>query len=152
MLRAVPLFDELKRSELKKVLRILHERTYQPDEVVFREGEPGAGMYLVRRGEVDIVIQLEGGAEQVIATLGERQFFGEMALLEDEPRSASCVATKRTELLGFFQPDLEDLLDRDPKLGSKVLWNLARLMASRLRTMNRAIRAPRLATPAQESR
>ncbi len=142
-LRAVPLFADLKDSELKKVLRVLHERTYQAGEVVFREGEPGAGMYIIKRGAVNILIRAPEGGDRVIASLGDRQFFGEMALLEDEARSATCVATERTELLGFFEPDLEGLIERDARLGSRILWRLARLMGTRLRTMNETLKATR---------
>lgn len=142
-LRAVPLFDELSTGQLKKVARLLHSRTYQAGEPVFREGDPGAGMYVVTRGAVRIVIRLPEGEERELALLGERQFFGEMALLESAPRSASAVAVERTELLGFFQPDLESLVERDSRLGSRILWNLARLMASRLRATNESLRARR---------
>ncbi len=142
-LRAVPLFADLKDSELKKLLRLLHERTYQAGEVVFREGDPGAGMYVIKRGAVNIVIRAPDGGERVIASLGDQQFFGEMALLEDVPRSATCVATAKTELLGFFEPDLEGLIERDAKLGSRILWRLARMMATRLRVMNETVKATR---------
>jgi CRP-like cAMP-binding protein len=144
-LRAVPLFAELSTGQLKKVARILHHRTYQPGEVVFREGDPGAGMYLIHHGAVRIVIRLPDGAERELAVLTDRHFFGEMALLEEAPRSASAVAVQRTELLGFFQPDLESLVERDSRLGSLILWNLARLMASRLRATNEAMKAQRQA-------
>jgi len=144
-LRAVPLFSDLKDSELKRLLRIMHERTYQPGEVIFREGDLGAGMFIIKRGAVSIVIKLPGGAERELARLSDRQFFGEMALLEDAPRSASAVARERTEVLGFFEPDLEGLLERDTKLGSRVLWQLARLMATRLRTTNESLKSQRQA-------
>ncbi len=139
-LRAQPLFAELSTAQLRKVARLLHQRTYQPGEVVFREGDPGAGMYLITRGAVRIAMRLPDGVEQELALLQGGQFFGEMALLESAPRSASAVAVQRTELLGFFQPDLESLVDRDSRLGSLILWNLARLMGSRLRAVSEARR------------
>jgi CRP-like cAMP-binding protein len=139
-LHAVPLFAELSRWQLRKVARLLHERSYEAREVVFREGDPGAGMYVVTRGEVSIVMRLPDGTEREITRLGKGQFFGEMALLESAPRSASAVATEQTELLGFFQPDLEALVERDSRLGSQLLWQLARMMASRLRATNEAMR------------
>lgn len=142
-LKAVPLFSELRPRELKKVLRLLHGRTYLANEVVFREGEPGAGMFIIKRGAVDVVIRMPDGGERVLAHLGERAFFGEMALLEEAPRSATAVAKEKTELLGFFQPDLESLIERDAELGSKICWNLARLMASRIRSMNDSLRLQR---------
>ncbi|HYV47653.1 MAG TPA: cyclic nucleotide-binding domain-containing protein [Myxococcaceae bacterium] len=142
-LKQVPLFDHLSNRDLKKIGRMLHERTYQPGEVIFREGDPGAGMFIVRKGKVNIVIGRPDGTEQLLTPIGERQFFGEMALLEAAPRSASAVAAEKSELLGFFEPDLESLIERDSKLGSKVVWNLARLMAYRLRGMNETLRKQR---------
>ena len=147
-LKQVPLFQDLSGRDLKKVARLLHERTYQPGEVIFREGDPGAGMYIVRKGKVNIVIGRPDGSEQLLAPIADRQFFGEMALLEAAPRSASAVAAEKSELLGFFQADLESLIARDSKLGSKVVWNLARLMASRLRGMNDVLRQQRQAEAA----
>jgi CRP-like cAMP-binding protein len=151
-LKAVPLFAGLKDAALRKVLRILHERTYKAGEVIFREGEPGNGMYIVRKGAVRIVIRMPDGSEKQLAQLTERQFFGEMALLEQAPRSASAVAAEPTQLLGFFVPDLENLIERDAALGSQVLWKLAWLMAIRLRTMNETLRAERSAVDTDRER
>lgn len=150
-LKQVPLFENLSARELKKIARLLHERTYQPGEVIFREGDPGAGMFIVRKGKVNIVIGRPDGSEQLLAPIGDRQFFGEMALLESAPRSASAVSAEKSELLGFFQPDLESLIERDSRLGSKVVWNLARLMGSRLRGMNDMIRQQRAEAAAASS-
>jgi CRP/FNR family transcriptional regulator, cyclic AMP receptor protein len=150
-LKQVPLFDHLSARDLKKIGRLLHERTYQPGEVIFREGDPGAGMFIVRHGRVNIVIHRPDGSEQLLTPIGERQFFGEMALLESAPRSASAVAAEKSELLGFFEPDLESLIERDAKLGSKVVWNLARLMAYRLRGMNETVRKQRQEEAAAKS-
>jgi len=137
-LRAVPLFQELRDRELKKLLRLVHARSYASGEVIFRQGDPGAGMFIIQRGSVRIVSRAPGGPERELAVLTRHQFFGEMALLEDAPRSASSLAIEQTELLGFFQPDLEGLVDRDAALGARILWNLARLMAGRLRATNEA--------------
>lgn len=142
-LKAVPLFSDLKPSELKKVRRLLHEREYQPGEVIFREGEAGHGMYLIKKGSVRIVVKTPVG-EQELTVLTAPQFFGEMALLEDAPRSASSVAVERTVLLGFFEPDLESLIERDSELGSRILWRLARLMAARLRLTNDKLKEHRV--------
>jgi general secretion pathway protein D len=111
-LKQVPLFENLSARELKKIARLLHERTYRPGEVIFREGDPGAGMFIVRKGKVNIVIRRPDGSEQLLTPIEERQFFGEMALLEAAPRSASAVAAEKSELLGFFEPDLESLIER----------------------------------------
>lgn len=140
-LRAIPLFRELKDAELKRVAKLLHERHYEVDEVVFREGQTGAGMYIIKEGAVDIVLRLADGSEQSVVSLHAGQFFGELALLESSPRTATGVVRKPTVLLGLFQPDLEQLLDRDAKLGSRVIWNLARMTGLRLRELSDLMRA-----------
>lgn len=140
-LRAVPLFQDLKDRELKRLMKLLHVRQYAADEVVFREGQTGAGMYIIKQGEVDIVMRLGDGGEKKLVTLTDRQFFGELALLESVGRSASSVVRKPTTLLGIFQSDLEHLIDRDSRLGARVIWNLAKLTGARLRDLSASIRA-----------
>ncbi len=148
-LRAIPLFRDLKDAELKRLAKLLHERHYEPGEVVFREGQTGAGMYIIKQGAVDIVLRMADGGEQAVVSLGDRQFFGELALLESSPRTATCVVRKPSVLLGLFQPDLEQLLDRDSKLGARVVWNLARMTGLRLRELSDLMRArAAAATPA----
>ncbi len=136
MLRAIPLFAELKDSDLKKVAKLLHERHYEPNEVVFRAGQTGAGMYIIRQGAVDIVLRRADGVEQTIVSLQDRQFFGELALLESTPRTATCVVKKPSVLLGLFKPDLEQLIERNSQLGARVVWNLARMTGLRLRELS----------------
>ncbi len=139
-LRATPLFKGLSDGDLKRLRKMLHVRHFTPDEVVFRQGQTGAGMYLIQQGEVDIVMRRDDGTEVKLVTLKDRQFFGELALLEEAPRSASCVVRKPSVLLGIFQSDLELLVERSSRLGARVLWNLARLTGVRLRELSASIR------------
>jgi len=139
-LRSFPLFKDLKDGDLRRVLKMLHVRHFAPDEVVFREGQTGAGMYIVQSGEVDIVMRRGDGTEVKLVTMRDRQFFGELALLEATPRSASCVVRKPSVLLGLFQSDLEMLVERNSRLGARVLWNLARLTGLRLRELSASMR------------
>jgi CRP/FNR family transcriptional regulator, cyclic AMP receptor protein len=146
-LRAVPLFKDLRDADLRKVLKLVHVREYAADEVVFREGQTGAGMYIIQRGEVDIVMRLDDGSEMRMVTLHDRQFFGELALLETGARSATCVVRKPSVLLGLFQSDLEQLIERNSRLGARVIWNLARLTGLRLRELSDSVRASSRAKP-----
>jgi CRP-like cAMP-binding protein len=141
VLRQVPLFKELRDADLKRVLKVLHERAYAADEVVFREGQTGAGVYIIKQGEVDIVTRRPDGAEVRLVTLHDGQFFGELALLESTARSATAVVRKPSVLLGMFQSDLEQLVERDSKLGARIIWNLARLTGARLRELSDSVRA-----------
>jgi CRP/FNR family cyclic AMP-dependent transcriptional regulator len=132
VLRTVPLFEGLDFRDLKKIELIVHERTFMPDEVVFHERQPGTGMYIIKKGLIKLT-KTTNGEKTKIAELGEGEFFGEMSLLEDYPRSAQATAMIKTELLGVFRPDLFDLIERNPRLGSKILLKLSQRLANRLR-------------------
>jgi CRP/FNR family transcriptional regulator, cyclic AMP receptor protein len=132
VLRTVPIFEGLTSRDLRKIELIVHERTFMPDEVVFYERQPGTGMYVVKKGLIRLTKTMN--EERVkIAELGEGEFFGEMSLLEEYPRSAQATAVVKTEALGIFRPDLLDLIKRHPKLGSKILMRLSKRLANRLR-------------------
>jgi CRP/FNR family cyclic AMP-dependent transcriptional regulator len=132
VLRTVPIFQGLAFSELKKIEIIVHERTFMPDEVIFHEKQPGVGMYIIKMGRVRLAKTINEKKVK-IAELKENEFFGEMSLLEDYPRSAEATAVERTEVLGIFRPDLFDLIASNPRLGSKILLGLSQRLASRLR-------------------
>ncbi|HNW59567.1 MAG TPA: cyclic nucleotide-binding domain-containing protein [bacterium] len=133
LLKAMPIFTDLTRRELAAVARILHEREYQPEEVIFRENEPGMGMYILQTGRVAILS--EAGNLQ-LAEFGDGSFFGEVALLDAAPRSATAVAKDKCRIFGFFQPDLYSLIERNPALGIKIVLGLSRLVCDRLRQTN----------------
>ncbi|HID09962.1 MAG TPA: cyclic nucleotide-binding domain-containing protein [Candidatus Latescibacteria bacterium] len=139
-LREIPVFSELRKGELRKLEKIVHLRRYRPSEEVFREGEPGVGMYIIRFGGVDILQRSEDGSEQLLTHLEAGDFFGELALLDEAPRSATARATEPTELWGVFRPDLMDLIQRDPRLGLKIVLPLARLVGERLRRTNELLK------------
>lgn len=131
MLAALPVFEGLKKRDLVLVERILHDRRYKNGETVFVQEEPGAAMYIVQEGAVTI---LRDGNR--LALLEPGSFFGEMALLEDAPRSATAEAAGETLLLALSQPDLMALLERHPKIGARIFHNLGRMMSRRLRMAN----------------
>jgi len=132
VLRTLPLFERLTFRDLKKIELIVHERTFIPNEVVFYERQPGTGMYIIKKGLIKLTKTIN--EENItIAELEEGEFFGEMSLLEDYPRSAQATAVVKTETLGIFRPDLFDLIERNPRLGSNILLKLSQRLASRLR-------------------
>jgi CRP-like cAMP-binding protein len=136
VLKKIPMFGDLKNRELLQIERILHRREYRADEVIFTEGDPGLGMYIIEDGDVDIV---SGPERQHLAGLKPGEFFGELSLLDDSPRTASAIAKTSSKLISFFQPDLFDLLDRNPRLGVKILLNLARVIGDRLKRANETL-------------
>ncbi|HSQ41734.1 MAG TPA: cyclic nucleotide-binding domain-containing protein [Fibrobacteraceae bacterium] len=135
-LAEIPVFADLGVFELRFLVPILHQREYQAGELVFREGEAGNGMYIIQSGQVDVLGQNTEGASVLYARLSERQFFGEISLVDDQPRSASVVCATRSTLYGFFKPDLLELIDKHPAIGTKILFNLAHVLGHRLRDSN----------------
>ncbi|MBD3393144.1 MAG: cyclic nucleotide-binding domain-containing protein [Chitinivibrionales bacterium] len=160
LLKSLPAFEGLSTNELIQVDRMLHERRYTAGEMVFEEGMPGAGMYIVKEGEVAIRKKLDEGRTIQLALIQERHFFGEMALLDEMPRSASGYATRDTVLLSFCEPDLEKLTERNPRLANKILTNISRLVCKRLVRANENLEVlqsqldgrPAVVSPPEESR
>ena len=90
-------------------------------------------MYIVKDGEVSIVIQGKDGNERELALFGDGDFFGELALLDESPRSANAVCKTECTLIGFFRPDLFELIEKNTTLGIKIVLKLAEIVAQRLR-------------------
>jgi CRP/FNR family transcriptional regulator, cyclic AMP receptor protein len=140
ILRTIPLFADLTPKELGILGDAVHRRTYQAGETVFVETEPGAGMYVIQSGHVGIVMKAESETPRVLAELSPGDFFGEMALLGDMTRSATAVARQRSELIGFFHPDLLEIIKFHPHIGAKIALGLSRTLAERLRYTNDQLR------------
>ncbi len=134
------LFRDLTAKELRFVEQIVHERHYRKSEHVFQQGEVGVGMYIIAKGSVDISLfdaqPLVGDqAKQVFVTkLESGDFFGELSLVEDNGRrSASAVASEDSVLIGFFKPDLMEILERSPATGIKIIFRLSEVLGRRLK-------------------
>jgi len=132
-LRAVPIFAELTESELRILEQNVYLRRYTDGEPVFKEGDPSLGMYVVKGGAVDIVRQVRADQPMCLATLTPGDFFGELGLIDDAPRSASAVARGATEAIGFFKPDLMRLVHQKPDFGLKIFLSVAKTVSARLR-------------------
>ena len=139
VLENVPIFEYLTAKELSEVVRLTHERTYKKDEHVFKKLAPAEGMYVILDGGVLIT---DSDSETIFATLESGDFFGELALLDEEPRSASAISTMPSRLIGFFRTDLLTLMKRSPELGNKILLNLSRILGERLRRTNQELAKP----------
>jgi len=139
VLENVPIFEHLTAKELSEVVRLTHERTYKKDEHVFKKLAPAEGMYVILDGGVLIT---DSDSETIFATLESGDFFGELALLDEEPRSASAISTMPSRLIGFFRTDLLTLMKRSPELGNKILLTLSRILGERLRRTNQELAKP----------
>ena len=139
ILRKNILFEALDKAELYFVNKTIHERSYHAGEVIFQQDGLGTGMYVIVKGSVDIFIKEVDPGEQGtiqnvhVAHLIEEDFFGEMSLIEeDSRRTATAVAAENTTLIGFFRPDLQEIVNRNPLIGGKINFQLARILLRRL--------------------
>ena len=140
-LRSLPAFEGLRNNDLAQVERVTHERRYSAGESIFDEKMPGAGMYIVLSGEVLIERVLPDGQKMELAAVGEKSFFGELALVDEMPRSAGARARIDSVLLAFCKPDLESLLDHNPALAASIIRNVARMICRRLVETNNRMEA-----------
>ena len=141
------LFKDLTKRELRFVENIVHERHYRKGEYIFQQGEIGVGMYIIAKGSVDISLydsqplSGEGQKHVFVTRLESGDFFGELSLVEDNGRrSASAVAAEDSVLIGFFKPDLIEILDRSPSTGVKIIFRLAEVLGRRLKETTEKIR------------
>ena len=130
-LKKMFLFAELSRREVGVVHGFMHERSYLKGEVIFDEGEKGEAFYIVLTGSV--LICRQGQANNPIATLDSGKFFGELALLDDAPRSAQLRAAVDCTLLVLFRGDFLGLMQSHGLIASKIAIQLARHLGARLR-------------------
>jgi len=135
MLVNVPLFAGFGSAELKRFARNLYPRKHQAQELILKEGEEAVGFYIVSSGQVEVVKNMGGPKETVLATLGPGDFFGEMALLDGYPRSACIRALEDGECLVMSRWDFLAQLKSSPDLAAQVL----RTLASRLRQTDVAL-------------
>jgi CRP/FNR family cyclic AMP-dependent transcriptional regulator len=139
VLSKVPAFANLAPRELKEVAAIVHKREYRTGEPVFYQGDPGLGMYIVQDGEVSITILGKDGNDSELAVLNDGDFFGELALLDESPRSANAICKTDCTLIGFFRPDLFELIEKKTSLGIKIVLKLAEIVAQRLRQTDKEL-------------
>ena len=130
-----PLFRNLDETERAQILMIGQVRTYRADEVIFREGDAGDGLFIVLRGAVRISKRSATG-EEALAVLEPPAYFGEMALIDLAARAADAIANGSTEL--FFIPlkDLRSLIEAHHQMALKILYALCEVLAQRLRETN----------------
>ena len=135
-LQAIPLFKSLGKRDITNLTPIIHNRNYLAGEYIFYRGDPGIGLYIIREGEVSISRGNDDKDRITLATFSKGDFFGELAMIDGETRSASAVANSDTRLAVIFKPDLDEFIDKYPKKGIKILQGIAHIVAIRLRALN----------------
>ena len=133
--RRFALFAELDERELASIAAVAKTRRYAKDDVVFHADESGDVFCLIKEGQVKVTMISPEGKEIILSLLGPGEFFGEMALIEDEPRSATVVATEVLELVTIWRSDFLQILAENFSITKKVLME----MSHRLRNASNRI-------------
>ncbi|MBI2069122.1 MAG: cyclic nucleotide-binding domain-containing protein [Elusimicrobia bacterium] len=138
-LEKIPIFRSLTSNQLTRVLTMLYHRNYQEGEVIFKEGDIGRALFIIGSGKVGLYRKDKKGHEQELAVLEPGDFFGEMALLEEMPRSARAVAVEPSSLFFLYKSSLDGFIVQRPDIGASILSALAKLLSARLRNISSQI-------------
>jgi CRP-like cAMP-binding protein len=127
LLSQVPLFATLASAELERLSSRLKSRRCARDEVIFLRGDEGTDLFIIQKGEVTIRLSSSEGKEVTLALLRKGDSFGELALLDGEPRSTDAVAREETWLLSLRKEDFQPFLEEKPEVVPRLLANLSRM-------------------------
>jgi CRP-like cAMP-binding protein len=125
-LAKVPLFESLKERQLARLASRFVSRKYDVGTDIVTQGKGGAGLFIVVSGAADVIRVRTDGSKALVNQFGPTDFFGELALLDDEPRTASVVATEETECLVLSQWEFFGALREDAEMAIEVLQQLAK--------------------------
>jgi CRP/FNR family transcriptional regulator, cyclic AMP receptor protein len=132
-LRSLSFCEGMRSQDLGYLLQSFHSRTYSEGEPLFLEGDIGRALFVVESGRVELSRQGPDGKPSRMAVLGPGMFFGEMALLEQLPRTATAVALEKSSILLLYRSKLDEILAYHPRVGVAIMTHLARLLSARLR-------------------
>ncbi len=140
ILKKVPIFRMLGKESIDFIVERLKFKTFKEGEAICRIGDPGEEMFIIISGETKICIYNDDDQEQVVATLTSGDYFGEMALLTGEPRSATVIATKPCEMFVLYKNDFDVILERYPSIS----LSMGKIVSQRLReTLKKAAEMPK---------
>ena len=128
-LGTVPLFSGLNRPELDAFAELTRERSYPRGSVILFENDPGDSLFVVRSGRVKVVLIGEDGREVILGVLGVGQHFGELSLIDEQPRSAHVIAMEDASLIVLRREDFRKRVESSPT----VAWSLLTELSQRLR-------------------
>ena len=128
-LATVPLFNGLDRVELERFAEVTREKSYPKGSVILFEDDPGDSLFVVRDGRVKVVLIGEDGREVILGVLGVGEYFGELSLIDDRPRSAHVIAMEDSNLLVLRREDFRKRVESSPS----VAWSLLTELSRRLR-------------------
>jgi len=129
VLRTVPAFERLSSGALFAMAAATHRRTYRRGESPYYEGDPGLGLYVVESGRVRLISDAEPSRARELRELEPPEMFGGLSLLGDFRRLETAETATEARVLGFFRPDLKNVMRRNPKAGTEIVMALARRVA-----------------------
>lgn len=127
------LFKGISSAELELLGPVFFEKTIDEGMTVFLEQMPGEALYLIKKGTIVISKMLAEGDEKTLVILGPDDAFGEMAILDGAPRMATARVAENAVLLGLRKEDFDNLCEKNPSLGLKIMNNIVRMFTRRLR-------------------
>ena len=132
----IHIFRDIDGSEMGVIRGLLQSRDYEPNEIIYREGEKGDSLNIIEKGKVKINKMMVEGDQFCIATLKEGDIFGIMSFLDGSAHDATIVSDQQTRLTVLRKPDFDGLLMSNPLVAGKVLRRLAIHLAAIVRNMN----------------
>jgi CRP-like cAMP-binding protein len=132
LLGRVPVFSMLEQDDLGRIAQLAVPRSFEPGQIVFREGDASDTCYIVRSGRARAIREHADGRTITLATFGPGDIFGELAMFEDELRSATVEAVQHTSVVAVLGPDMRRLMVEHPEISMRLVVALGR----RLRETN----------------
>lgn len=148
-LRKIKVLENFTDYELRQLSRTLHLRQFGDGETIFKQNDIGVGFYFIYNGRVDIIVENEQRVNDAskeeklnhVVSLDKTDYFGELALLQQQSvRNATALARESCQLLGIFKPDLEQLINTNPTIATKLLQAVSIITANRLFTVTNEVR------------
>jgi len=131
MLQKTPLWSALSKQDLKLVAKLSHERSFQIGQAIVTKGEAGVGFYLILEGAVEV---RSGGKS--LSKLGPGQFFGEMSIIDNQPRSADVIAIENSRVLILSAWSFKTLISDNPKIALKMMQEFVRRLRESDKSLN----------------
>lgn len=139
LLKKVVIFSDLEAAEFQMLLSFMNGLRVEKGQTLFREGDEGGEMFIVLSGKIGITVTLSDGKELTISEIKTGDFFGEMSIIEQLPRSATALALQETELLSLQASDFLKLVESAPEAAVKILRRMLEISAQRLSSTGRFV-------------
>ena len=137
LIKNISIFADLMENDIKKLITHSEKRKYPRGSIILYQGDIGQGIYLILKGQVNVILTNEDGKEIILSTLKKSNYFGEMSIFDQEKRSATVVAKSNTEFLVISHEVLRNLIKEKPEIAFNILAEMSR----RLRATDEQIRS-----------